>query len=533
MEWTLWDESKLKAVLAHELTHVRRGDWHFVLLAAFNKSIFWFHPLAWWLERRLTTLSEQASDEGALVVTSDAASYASVLLEVSTAVSPSGTRLAAPVVPMAAAHPVARRIYRVLTLSKRSSGVLPARGWLAVVACALPFIAAVGAAQAPPPPVPRPVTNIPWKEWVQDGFKTTAVEALVMEHQLTSDPHNLAVRGKLLSYYLYNADEDGFGKHALWVIQNHPDSELASHPAVAGDYYGGAKYREQKKSLWLKQAAAHSTNPRVLASAASFVQQSDPPTAERLWKRACELDPQTACHSELIAFYARMILADGYFTVGVNTLQGWPEANQGYTSSIRSELLRSNDTALIGDVGRELADRLGHAYYGGPDHSLNLQARETASSDAEALLKRAQSLGYDQARVSQGLTNLEEARKRFANPPIPRSVKPPTAPSTTETTTNASRIRVGGAVQNAKLRQSTPALYPPLARQARIQGVVRFQVVINTDGSIGHIQLQAGHPLLVAAATEAVKTWRYEPTFLNGVPVEVATEVDVNFSLDQ
>jgi protein TonB len=73
--------------------------------------------------------------------------------------------------------------------------------------------------------------------------------------------------------------------------------------------------------------------------------------------------------------------------------------------------------------------------------------------------------------------------------------------------------------------------YPPLARMARIQGTVRLEAVISTDGRIQNLRVLAGHPLLVNAALEAVARWRYQPTLLNGEPVEVVTEIDVNFTL--
>ena len=74
-------------------------------------------------------------------------------------------------------------------------------------------------------------------------------------------------------------------------------------------------------------------------------------------------------------------------------------------------------------------------------------------------------------------------------------------------------------------------VYPALARQARIQGTVRFTVRIAKDGSIQNIQLISGHPLLVAAAVDAVKQYVYNPVLLNGSPVEAVTQVDVNFAL--
>jgi TonB family protein len=93
------------------------------------------------------------------------------------------------------------------------------------------------------------------------------------------------------------------------------------------------------------------------------------------------------------------------------------------------------------------------------------------------------------------------------------------------------RIRVGSAVQHARLvRQVTPQ-YPALARQARVQGTVQLKVSINPLGAVQVIGVVGGHPLLIPAAIEAVKQWEYNPVLLNGVPVDVETTVDVAFSL--
>jgi periplasmic protein TonB len=93
------------------------------------------------------------------------------------------------------------------------------------------------------------------------------------------------------------------------------------------------------------------------------------------------------------------------------------------------------------------------------------------------------------------------------------------------------RIPVGGNVQQAKLINQPKPAYPPLARQARIQGTVRFTAIIGVDGKIQNLTLVSGHPLLVPAAQAAVKQWVYQPTLLNGEPVEVVTQIDVNFTL--
>jgi protein TonB len=93
------------------------------------------------------------------------------------------------------------------------------------------------------------------------------------------------------------------------------------------------------------------------------------------------------------------------------------------------------------------------------------------------------------------------------------------------------RVSVGGNVQAARLVNRVQPVYPPLARQTRISGTVKLHAIIGKNGAVEQLQVLSGHPLLVQSALDAVKQWRYQPTLLNGDPVEVDTEIDVIFSL--
>jgi protein TonB len=94
-----------------------------------------------------------------------------------------------------------------------------------------------------------------------------------------------------------------------------------------------------------------------------------------------------------------------------------------------------------------------------------------------------------------------------------------------------SNVRVSsGVAQGLLIHQVKPA-YPPLAVQARVQGTVVFQAVIAKDGTVQDLRVVSGHPLLVQAALEAVQLWRYKPYLLNDQPVEVDTQINVNFTL--
>ncbi len=100
--------------------------------------------------------------------------------------------------------------------------------------------------------------------------------------------------------------------------------------------------------------------------------------------------------------------------------------------------------------------------------------------------------------------------------PSPATVAPP--------------IRISRMSEGDLVHKILPA-YPPLARSARIQGQVVLQAVISKQGVIENLQVLAGHPMLVPAAIEAVRQWRYRPYVLNNEPVEVETQITVNFSL--
>ena len=109
--------------------------------------------------------------------------------------------------------------------------------------------------------------------------------------------------------------------------------------------------------------------------------------------------------------------------------------------------------------------------------------------------------------------------------PVQPAIKPPDPPA-------PKQIRTSSGVQAALLIYGPQPVYPPLARQARISGVVRLAALIGTDGHMLHLRVTSGHPLLATAALDAVKQWVYRPTLLSGSPVEVVTEITVTFTLN-
>lgn len=111
--------------------------------------------------------------------------------------------------------------------------------------------------------------------------------------------------------------------------------------------------------------------------------------------------------------------------------------------------------------------------------------------------------------------------------PAPPPVEPVASPATPV------RIRVGGNTAATHLVFQPRPVYPPEAKQAHIQGVVSLHAIIAKDGTVENLSVISGDPLLAASALEAVDRWVYRPTLLNGEPVEVETEIDVNYTLAQ
>ena len=94
-------------------------------------------------------------------------------------------------------------------------------------------------------------------------------------------------------------------------------------------------------------------------------------------------------------------------------------------------------------------------------------------------------------------------------------------------------VRVGGRVRPPRQLAKRSPVYPVLAKQTKVQGVVTIDAVIDTEGDVVEMRVVSGHPLLISAALEAVKQWKYEPTYLNDQPIAVQLIVTVNFQLDQ
>jgi beta-lactamase regulating signal transducer with metallopeptidase domain len=106
-----WSAMKRQAVMAHERSHVARGDFHILLLATLHRAVFWFSPFSWWLLNELAETAELISDDAAIEVLGDRPSYAEILLDVARSARPVSSGIA-----MARTHGALKRVEHILAL---------------------------------------------------------------------------------------------------------------------------------------------------------------------------------------------------------------------------------------------------------------------------------------------------------------------------------------------------------------------------------------------------------------------------------
>jgi Mg-chelatase subunit ChlD len=131
--WRDWDTAKLGAVLAHERAHIQRHDWLTHLASHVNVCIFWFHPLAWWIEREIARLAEEACDDVALFETKDREEYAATLVDMAHTAAANGGVLSWPVISMATDSNVTRRVNRILKRTFQISKPFSRLAWASLL----------------------------------------------------------------------------------------------------------------------------------------------------------------------------------------------------------------------------------------------------------------------------------------------------------------------------------------------------------------------------------------------------------------
>jgi TonB family protein len=500
-DWRTWDGTKLHAVLAHERTHVGRGDWAITLAAAANRSIFWFHPLAWWLEHHLATLAEEACDDAALLQVSPAP-YAQALLDMAAAVKTAQGRLMWEAMAMAKAAEVQKRIERALDETREIPKPFTARRWMTLAAFAVPVLWVATVLQFAPATAQEPA---------KPGRAVS--DPAAAERSVAANPNDLDERVRLiLSYYTNHLRELRLAQ-IHWMIANHPEAGqtlFVSRGLTPQDsaYNSAADYRSVA-DLW-RQAAAAATNPMVVRNAAEFLGQAgDPNEVERLLLSARDRLPEPGMlNLALGKLYATAVL-------GSMGDPAFPNSNPSFALHARSELDNTDNRQVLMVAGTTLSTVARHATgeHPVPRGSLNL--------DEHPALGPA---------VAYGQTLMARAGNVRIPPPsgVPGGVLNGVPGGATGGVLGGviASVPAGGLPPAPPVVNNVTPVYPPLAIQARISGVVRLKTTIATDGSVRRIEVLSGHPLLVPASMEALKESKFQPP-----PVQGDFLVEIPFSI--
>jgi len=335
----------------------------------------------------------------------------------------------------------------------------------------------------------------------------TPQEAGNLESRVLQDPEDMNARTELLQFYLDTAplppnDDPGRRnirlQHILYLVEHHPEAAASAAKFAyvyrASGPYANAQDHDAARDEWLAAVQGHPKNTAVTLNAVKFLEVEDRDEAEDTLRRAMDADPDNRELAANLGFlYAKEVLAvDAHATAALE---------QSSNALVVAAAATALPNLAKGISGRVTIDPKVFDLA----NELSAKARQMAPDDKEI----------------QGLmpfiTYFAAAEEALGG------AAAPSAPST------PGRIRVGENVQAANLIRKTEPIYPALARQAGITGQVQLTAIIGRDGRIQNVQLISGHPLLVQAALEAVETWLYKPTLLNGSPVEVVTTVTVSF----
>jgi hypothetical protein len=336
----------------------------------------------------------------------------------------------------------------------------------------------------------------------QFDWQITAEQAAALEQKLAAHPEDETTRGTLVTYYIFHNMMDRRIPLVLWLIDHHPESDLAGMAGLLFPAVDGPNAYQDARNRWLTQVNLHPNDARVLVNAANAGAGDSQQETIDLLKRARKLDP-TRATEPLARLYSAIL-------VSLN--------EPGLAAQVRNELQSSNDTALVGSVARHVVEGAATKAVGHASTSDFYAPRILATE----LVTHAQTL---EPQNREWADLMEGVKVLPAGSLAPVDGKAPALIQTNAVQT----IRIVGKVQAANLQESPSPIYPPLAKAAGIQGIVKLQIRIGADGHVKDVAVISGHPLLITAATVAANLYVYKPTLLKGQAAEVLTDVEIVF----
>jgi TonB family protein len=474
-DWRAWDAAKLDAVLIHERTHVRRGDWAIAALAAVNRCVFWFHPLAWWLEAHLRALAEQSCDDASLAHVARE-TYAQTLVDMAAAVRGTKHRVVWEALAMAKGAEVRMRIDRILDDARPLSRPITRGRWTTMGLAAVPVIFAVALARPahvqaeqqlakPPSPAAAPPITHPFDdpELKRARAEVTNLEAEIQRFKREN-------MGKLPEQFQLNVSQ-----------MNNLQMQLGNANETLG--------RLQQEKLMLETQMVN-----YQSQLAYYQSLADSP--ETLLKRIEDLRSQLTAAREMYTDAAPHVKR-------LQTQIADLEQQRNYS-------MNPVNGKMIKDIEGSIA-------------LLKVQM-QGINMNMEEQLKKIQSLNSAVAQYQARIDASPQFEARYAN--LIQRLKE--ANDQVDYLTH----RPADATAGPRLISRHDPEYTAEARQAGIQGKVELSVTVGADGVLRDIQVVHGlDPGLDKKAIECVKTWRFRPATVKSEAVAAIILVEVPFRL--
>ncbi len=339
-----------------------------------------------------------------------------------------------------------------------------------------------------------------------------------LESRVRENPQDLEARAQLLRDYFASAPEPPRDDpqrrlarldHILYLIDHFPDAPILATPiayiAARPGIYANSGDHQIGRTHWSSALDSHPRNVAVIVNALRFLAVEDKTEAEDVLKNAIAADAE---HRELAAnlgfLYAMEILGLDSLRISARS----SAVDPALAAHARAELERTSNAFVLAGAGTAIPNLAGKAIPSLADPAL--------FDFASTLSRRARQLAPADPEIQGPM-------------PLIRYFAEAHEPAAFESSGNG---RVPGNTHAAVLVKKTKPRYPEAAKSAGITGAVRLRVIIARDGTVSSVQAVSGHPLLVDAAVEAVKAWLYKPTILFGIPVELITEVTLQFAIE-
>ncbi len=463
-----------RAVLAHELWHVRRRDWAWVLLEEAIRAAFWFNPVMWWLISRVQSSREEVVDQLTVQLTNARKVY----LEALVAFADQPT--------LFPATPFARRrhlFHRMLLISREA--VMSSRRIVVSSIAMVAVLLATGLYAS---------SALPLK-----AMPTSSVSAAEQSPPRDRRPGQAG-------------PESARERELKKAIEANPSSSDLYFQLAGMQESRGATSDAEGTMLALKRALPN--DPKVPVAIAGFYLRSGQfDRAVGTLEDAAAANPSNVDGQQVLAtFYWEKVFKDQ--TLSAADKLRYIES--GVAATDRALTYRQDYVEAL--VYKNLFLRIKASLE--PDAA----SRQALLTEADALRNRATELNAARARQAGQAGMVFEPGPGQPPPPPP----PPPPPGLVD---GLAPVRVGGNIKPPVKTRDVKPVYPADAKAAGVQGVVILEVTIDTTGNISSGRVLRGQPMLDQAALDAVNQWQFQPTMLNNVYVPVIMTVTVNFTL--